>query len=57
MDRWLETLHKEDREALLAAAPDTGITHRALLDVVTSAGLRIGRDSLTEWRKANGHPR
>ena len=57
IDSWIETLEPDDRKAIIAAAADTSINHRRLLEVIQAHGCRVGRDSLTGWRKANGFPR
>lgn len=57
IEAWIETLDEGDRKAMIAAASDTSINHRRLLEVVQANGCKVGRDSLTGWRKANGFPR
>lgn len=56
-DAWLDTLEADDRAALIEAAPLTNLTHRAFLDVVKAHGAKVGRDRVTDWRKAHGFPR
>jgi len=56
-DKWVADLPEDDRTLLLEAAADPRITHRDLLAVVKAEGATVGRDRLTDWRKANGFPR
>lgn len=53
-EQWIANLPAEDREALIEAAPLRGISHRAFHEVVKSQGARVSKETITNWRKANG---
>ncbi len=52
--KWVEALPKDDREALVMAAPSDRISHRAFHDVVKAAGAKVSKETLTAWRRAHG---
>lgn len=54
---WIDGLSASDRDALMAAAGDPAWSHRALYDAVKAEGAKVGKESLTNWRKAHGFPR
>jgi hypothetical protein len=53
-EAWVESLDEVDRVALIAAAPDPQISTHRLMSILRGAGCRVGRDTVTTWRKAHG---
>lgn len=54
-EQWVGSLPKDDREALVMAAASDRISHRAFHDVVKAHGAKVGKETVTNWRKANGY--
>lgn len=54
IEAWIDTLTEEDRTVLTQAAPDRGITHTAFHAILKANGARVGKDAVTQWRRANG---
>lgn len=57
VDSWLETLSDADRAAVVENAPNPNVSHSAFTGVVKALGGSFGKDSVTAWRKSNGHGR
>ena len=49
-EQYVDGLSVEDREALLEAAHDKAWSTSALLRVIKSEGVAVGKDGLSAWR-------
>ena len=56
-DSWLATLSDADRASIVENAPNQNISHTAFAKVVKVLGGKFGKESVTAWRKSNGHSR
>lgn len=54
-EQWVADLPEQDRADLLAFAPSQRLSHRAFHDVLKAHGARVSRETMADWRKANGY--
>lgn len=54
MERILQQLTREDATALTTAATDANITDTAILRALRDEGFRVGKQTIADWRRANG---
>lgn len=57
LEQWMDTLDKDDREALEAAAVDPELSNQAIANVVRESGYRVNKDTISAWRRARGYSR
>ena len=53
LEQWMDTLDKDDREALEAAAVDPSTSTRAITDAIRAEGYVVSKDTVGAWRKAH----
>lgn len=53
-EAWVDSLDKEDKAALLAAAADPTISVRVIYEIAKTHGVTVGREKISLWRKVNG---
>ena len=56
-EQWMDTLDKDDREALEAAAVDPELSTLAITTIVRESGYRVNKDTISAWRRARGYSR
>jgi len=54
---WLNTLDKADREAVEDMALNPAWTNRAIVDLLHSEGVAVGKDAIAAWRVSLGFRR
>lgn len=57
LEQWMDTLDKDDREALEAAAVDPELSTLAITTIVRESGYRVNKDTISAWRRARGYSR
>lgn len=57
LDSWVESLNAQDQGDVLEFAAHPGLSHQAFLRIVRGKGVRVSKDSVSEWRRAHGFPR
>lgn len=54
LEKWIESLDKEDHAALLEAAVDVSIPSVRLREIIEANGGKVSRDKLSAWRRSHG---
>ena len=54
LDRWVDGLDDEDREAWAAACVNPAVSTAALMAIVRDEGVAVGKDAMAAHRRGHG---